>query len=568
MAERGSAGSGGAAASLRRLAAAAEGFAAQLQCAICLCAYTSPTSLPCNHCFCEECIHRALELKPECPICKAPATKRRLRFDTMIAQLLRATGLLSAPVGAGGASGSARLEAEEKLPAPAATFRGAVVGAPARARANGKAKAARPAVPPAVEREQPPPPPANEAREQLQLNGPFAVGQLVDIVSRTWVGVNKPGGAARVTKVNGDHTYNVKYVLDSRRERKVPDCYLHNPSAELAADVTPSRAVKQRQRRTTTYATRDTPSSDEEEDARSPPSGKPSGGAGNNSSGGKASGKRKRSEMVLLCSGFDAKGTNEIEKWSELLGAEIVASWTNRVTHLVVKCVVGEKTSSDADASGEQAGGGAGGRSGASGKRQLFGDTRAVQRWVKIRSMKYLKALVGGRWIVSEEWLQACAVGGTRVSEADFEADGHLKGRNIDDAPRRSRKRRQENLLKLASDADPDAVGTQLFATFCFHLVGDFLPPMPPQSELDTLLTIGGGTRVRLLDDAAAKLAKAENRHRQLVVVSDRINPVGLRDLAKYLKALPQLASIADVAIVNYQWVLNSISEAKLRPLK
>lgn len=91
---------------------------------------------------------------------------------------------------------------------------------------------------------------------------------------------------------------------------------------------------------------------------------------------------------------------------------------------------------------------------------------------------------------------------------------------------------------------------------------------MPPQSELDTLLTIGGGKRVRLLDDVATELAKAANQHRQLVVVSDRINPVGLRDLAKDLKALPQLALIADVAIVNYQWVLNSISEAKLRPLK
>lgn len=115
---------------------------------------------------------------------------------------------------------------------------------------------------------------------------------------------------------------------------------------------------------------------------------------------------------------------------------------------------------------------------------------------------------------------------------------------------------------------DPDTIGTQLFEDFCFHLVGDFLPPMPPQSELDTLLSIGGGNRVRLLDDVAAELAKAENQHRQLVIVSDRINPVGLRDLSKDLKALPQLAAVANMAIVNYQWVLNSISEAKLRPFK
>lgn len=89
---------------------------------------------------------------------------------------------------------------------------------------------------------------------------------------------------------------------------------------------------------------------------------------------------------------------------------------------------------------------------------------------------------------------------------------------------------------------------------------------MPPQSELDTLLSIGGAARIRSLDDVAAELSA--HRGRQLVIVSDRINPVGLRDLAKHLKAQSQLAAIRDVAIVNYQWVLNSISEAKLRPLK
>lgn len=210
--------------------------------------------------------------------------------------------------------------------------------------------------------------------------------------------------------MRADNTYNVKYVLDSRRERKVPDCFILKPSDELATDVTPSRAVKQRQRRATKYSTGDTPSS--EETSQSPPSG--ARGKPVDSGGNMASGKRKRADMVLLCSGYDAKGTNEIEKWSEVVGAEIVASWTNRVTHLVVKCVVGEKPGGGEDAKNGAAAGRLGGNSG---KRQLFGDTRAVKRWVKIRSMKYLKALVGGRWIVSEEWLQGttapfcCALG-------------------------------------------------------------------------------------------------------------------------------------------------------------
>ncbi|CAI5745972.1 unnamed protein product [Peronospora destructor] len=81
---------------LTRLERAVENFSAQLLCAICLCVYDSPVSLPCNHCFCEECIHRALELKALCPICKTPAKKRRLRYDTTVRELLRATEILCA----------------------------------------------------------------------------------------------------------------------------------------------------------------------------------------------------------------------------------------------------------------------------------------------------------------------------------------------------------------------------------------------------------------------------------------------------------------------------------------
>jgi hypothetical protein len=49
----------------------------------------------------------------------------------------------------------------------------------------------------------------------------FAVGETVDVVPRTWVGINKPGGIGRVVKTNDDGTYNVKYVLGGL-DKKVP----------------------------------------------------------------------------------------------------------------------------------------------------------------------------------------------------------------------------------------------------------------------------------------------------------------------------------------------------------
>lgn len=165
--------------------------------------------------------------------------------------------------------------------------------------------------------------------------------------------------------------------------------------------MTPGRAVKQRQRRSTKYAPGETPSSEEKTPTLS--------ASGRSKASGKAAGKRKRSEMVFLCSGYDEKGAREIEEWSETLDAEIVGSWTNQVTHLIVKCVISEQQSSDNDDDDKEkldTNTTADHSRDTPGKRELFSDARSVTRWVKIRSMKYLKALVGGRWIVSEEWLQ------------------------------------------------------------------------------------------------------------------------------------------------------------------
>lgn len=45
---------------------------------------------------------------------------------------------------------------------------------------------------------------------------PHSIGEIVNIQSRTWSGINKPGGVARITKLNSDGSYNVSYVLGGR----------------------------------------------------------------------------------------------------------------------------------------------------------------------------------------------------------------------------------------------------------------------------------------------------------------------------------------------------------------
>jgi hypothetical protein len=51
------------------------------------------------------------------------------------------------------------------------------------------------------------------------------VGDTVTVVPRTWPGINKPGGAARVVKVHVDGTVDLKYIMGGR-ESKVAPCYI------------------------------------------------------------------------------------------------------------------------------------------------------------------------------------------------------------------------------------------------------------------------------------------------------------------------------------------------------
>jgi hypothetical protein len=47
-----------------------EAFGKELECSICLYPMQSPMMLPCHHAFCNLCISMALDVKPQCPVCK------------------------------------------------------------------------------------------------------------------------------------------------------------------------------------------------------------------------------------------------------------------------------------------------------------------------------------------------------------------------------------------------------------------------------------------------------------------------------------------------------------------
>ncbi|KAL4164287.1 hypothetical protein KRP22_004154 [Phytophthora ramorum] len=650
---------------LKRLERAVETFSAQLQCAICLCAYDNPVSLPCNHCFCEECIHRALELKTLCPICKAPAKKRRLRYDTTVQELLCATEMLcAAPEDAAAEKQPQSIEMKttkqttekQVTTAPSdvkiAAAKPVKVAAttperrsPPRRRAQTKnspgsqtqtlmdawitggstslrpqlvkmktekqttpvrrasprrrdlySEMASPMSPALFEISAPRaaktqvaeaiagssaerlhcedtmtqidnvdeqrwsaanPPSVFDGQTQLPLEiETFQVGALVDVIERQWSGINKRGGAARIITVHGDGFYGVKFLIGTGMDRRVPGAFIRRPAEDIASDSTPSHSARKRQRRR--------PSDIMASPNTGAPKTRPSPHSEN-----KVKPKTKalttHSGMVFLCSGFKENRMQQIDEWAELLGAEVVQYWSNHVTHLIVKCVSAEEVK-DEERSMDESDSKSPPQARKDGKRKLFSDPKPG-RWVKIRSLKYLKALVAGRWIVSDEWLQVCADHGGYVSEVNYEADGHWKGRRIHDAVKRSRATRDKLLQLTSLNVDRSNVGTMLFADFCFHLIGEFLPPMPPVTELNSLICMGGGKLIPFMDDIPDEMHKRENRTRKLIIVSDKLNPNALRQQTRHLKAKSQVKAVSAAIIVNYLWVINSISEAKLREL-
>jgi hypothetical protein len=67
--------------------------------------------------------------------------------------------------------------------------------------------------------------PANAAApgaslQQLASSPKLFVGQWVDVMSRTWPGINQPGGVGKITGT-ADGRVSVKYLLDGRHEKEI-----------------------------------------------------------------------------------------------------------------------------------------------------------------------------------------------------------------------------------------------------------------------------------------------------------------------------------------------------------
>ena len=61
----------------------------ELQCRICMAAYDDAMVTRCDHYFCATCITSSIRHKKQCPLCKAPVTRRELRVDERMRALVQ-----------------------------------------------------------------------------------------------------------------------------------------------------------------------------------------------------------------------------------------------------------------------------------------------------------------------------------------------------------------------------------------------------------------------------------------------------------------------------------------------
>jgi hypothetical protein len=296
------------------------------------------------------------------------------------------------------------------------------------------------------------------------LESVFTVGMIVHVAPRTWPGVNKPGGTARIIRIHeDDHTCDVKYVISkSSIETRVPMYLLSEEKIDLGRE-------RRRYLRLGDGVLRGDYSV---ADAHQPTHRRP---------------------LVITVSGYrnDSHANTQISEFVKKFCARNENSAAaNDLTHVVLH----DK-----------------------GKKAT------------LRSIKYLRAVARGAWVVSLGWIRDSLARGSVCSEAAFEivGDDH---RGITNAPMRSRLAHTEGKPTL-------------FSGLSFALVGSFIGEgCPSRPSLEALLTDCGGCLTRPSHDC------------QFIVHCESANLDLLPEHPKYAPVRPE-------------WVLDCISEYRLLPL-
>ncbi|KAF0751003.1 hypothetical protein AaE_006532 [Aphanomyces astaci] len=390
----------------------------------------------------------------------------------------------------------------------------------------------------------------------------FKPGDVVQVMARTWPGINKLGGTAWISTCNpDDNTYSVRYVLGGR-EHNVHAQYI-SIFQDLAQEATPVRGGTKRRASSPLLHTPSSPFSsptrqhdDETRDnaprhyrTASNPSRKKQPKPSTSFPDAHAPPRVSADEpMVLLCSGLTHDEKLAVEECAvHVLDATIVHDWTPQVTHIIVQCqhLSASKLKLRMPPSPSVH------------AVPVASSSKHVKRWVKIRSLKFLKALVSGRWIVGPAWIKECLQQRTHVDEQAYEVHGLMKAHNLLDVARKARKLRETHLARRGMESAA-SVGTGLFSKLIFYVHGQFASPLPPKAEISALVRLGGGKVSTSWTDVEGMAAKDPSL--PIVIVMEHAS-----DASSFVHPAASSVSPSSMACVGYEWVLDCISECTVK---
>ncbi|XP_006654630.1 protein BREAST CANCER SUSCEPTIBILITY 1 homolog [Oryza brachyantha] len=225
-------------------------------------------------------------------------------------------------------------------------------------------------------------------------------------------------------------------------------------------------------------------------------------------------------KWVLCCSSLSGIEKEVVSEFAKLAGVHISANWSSNVTHVIAST-------------------------------DLSGACK--------RTLKFLMAILNGRWIVSIDWVKTCMECMEPIDEQKFEVTTDVQG--ITDGPRLGRCR--------VIDRQP-----KLFDGVRFYLHGDFTKSY--RGYLQELVAAAGGTvlqrkpvsrdQQKLLDDSSASAV--------LIVYSveskDKPKSKGETEAAAANRRQADAQALAFASggrVVSSAWVIDSIAACKLQPL-
>ncbi|PIK47234.1 putative BRCA1-associated RING domain protein 1 [Apostichopus japonicus] len=222
-------------------------------------------------------------------------------------------------------------------------------------------------------------------------------------------------------------------------------------------------------------------------------------------------------KIVLLGTGLNDKQRNKLQSCARLLRGKVTSDFTQNITHLVANAASEGRCS---------------------------------------RTMKFLQAVLLGKWVVNFSWVEECLKGKGLVPEVNHEICGTM----IDSDSEGARKSRE-----MANSQFPP-----LFDGCHFYIHGNFSPPTPPKEELASLLKLGGGTiltRYPKPDDDVIQASTIVPYHAKPESELASCSYYIIYDTGAKRKNTPPRVRTAKLCTVPVSWVMDCISRYELQEL-